>query len=94
MGASERTSSARSGCHLPEFSAEITARQPLQLHIELSQGVAEALDEFVRSRRHDLEVVAMLESMSDQKGIIALALLRGADGNFVDARRFVALGAS
>lgn len=93
MSASESTSSARSGCHLPEFSTEITARQPLELHIELSQGVAETLDEIVRSRRHYLEVVAMLESMSDQKGIIALALLRGANGNFVDARRFVALRA-
>lgn len=51
--------------------------------------MAETLDEFVRSRRHDLEVVAMLESISDQKGIIALALLRGADGNarFASIRR-------
>lgn len=35
----------------------------------------------------------MLQSVGHDKGVIALALLRSANGDFVDAGKFVALGA-
>lgn len=73
-------------------SGEIAAAEPLELHIELNQGVSETLDEIVRSRRHDLKVMAMPQGVGHEKCIIALALFRSADGDFVDAGKFVTLG--